>query len=142
MLGIKYREAGDTPDARIAAEHRTSAQAGKGATDAERASLPEGTEAAVLLQGRRVSRMAAPVIGASILELARRNKVDWMSSCNRGTCARCRCLVSEGMEHLTVPGKAELDRLSPEEIAQGYRLGCQVKIASYGAVVVKNVPYS
>lgn len=101
----------------------------------------ESAEALIELRGRSVARTVVPAAGASILELAERSKVDWMSNCKRGTCARCRCLVMEGMEHLTAPNQAELDRLNPEEIAQGYRLGCQARIASEGKIAVKHAPY-
>lgn len=98
-------------------------------------------DASVELKGRSVTRHAVPEIGASILELAERNKVDWLSSCKRGTCARCRCLVSEGMELLSAPNEAELERLESEEIAKGYRLGCQAKIEAAGKIAVKHASY-
>ncbi len=102
---------------------------------------PAGAEALVELRGRSVTRTVVPVVGASILELADRNDVDWQSNCKRGTCARCRCRVSEGMAFLTEPNRAELDRLDKEEIEQGYRLGCQARIASAGKMAVKHAPY-
>lgn len=109
--------------------------------EAARALPTDGAEASVLLQGRRISRAVVPTAGKTILDLADRSKVDWLSNCKRGTCARCRCLVSEGMAHLTAPSQAELERLSPEEIAAGYRLGCQARIASAGRIAVKHEPY-
>lgn len=98
-------------------------------------------EAIVELRGRNVQRKVVPVTGLTILELAERNEVDWNSFCKRGTCARCRCLVIEGAEHLSEPNLAEERRLDPEEIDEGYRLGCQSKLASTGAVIIKHAPY-
>jgi len=103
----------------------------------EEATFGEGVE----LEGRTVRRTVKPVIGITILQLAEQHKVDWNSNCRRGTCARCRSKVLEGMEHLSEPNEAELARLEPEEIEQGYRLGCQAKIVSEGKISVKHAPY-
>ncbi|MEX2460976.1 MAG: 2Fe-2S iron-sulfur cluster-binding protein [Paenibacillaceae bacterium] len=77
----------------------------------------------------------------SILDLAIKHEMPWLFSCTQGTCARCRCLVSEGLTLLNEPTEAELDRLEPEEFAQGYRLACQTKVKAEGHVKVRNVPY-
>jgi 2Fe-2S ferredoxin len=77
----------------------------------------------------------------TILDLAIKHGIPWAFSCTHGTCARCRCLVSVGLSLLNEPTEAELDRLEPEEIAQGYRLACQTKVIGEGHVKVKNVPY-
>jgi 2Fe-2S ferredoxin len=45
------------------------------------------------------------------------------------------------MEHLNEPTKAELVGLDDEELEQGYRLGCQVKVNSDGTIAVQNKPY-
>ncbi|WP_068775982.1 2Fe-2S iron-sulfur cluster-binding protein [Paenibacillus sp. FJAT-26967] len=93
------------------------------------------------LKGRSIVKEVEPVIGSTILELAREHKVDWGFNCTRGTCARCRCHVSEGMEHLTEPAEIELVRLEPEEIEEGFRLSCQAKVLSAGMVKVRHRPY-
>jgi len=99
-------------------------------------------DATLELTGRTIRKNVKPVVGSSILELADHNGVDWMSNCKRGTCARCRCHVSVGMELLTEPNAAELDRLGEEELEQGFRLGCQARIEkSGGNIVVKHAPY-
>jgi 2Fe-2S ferredoxin len=95
----------------------------------------------VELKGRKIRRVVEPVIGSSILELAERNRVDWLSNCRRGTCARCRCLVEEGMELLSGPSEAEKARLEREELEEGYRLGCQARLIRPGKVVVRHAPY-
>lgn len=95
----------------------------------------------ILLTGRTIEREVRPEIGASILQLADKNKVDWYSNCKRGTCARCRSKVLEGAEYLSAPNEAETARLEPEEIEAGYRLGCQATVEKTGRVVVKHAPY-
>ena len=95
----------------------------------------------VLLKGRTKSQEVEPVVGATLLELAEANKLDWLSNCRRGTCARCRCLVTEGMERLSPPNEAETDRLLPEELERGYRLGCQAKVERAGRIAAKHAPY-
>ena len=109
------------------------------AMDDPRAAEDDG--ALVELNGRKVQRKVKPVVGLSILELAERNKVDWLSNCKRGTCARCRCFVIEGKQFLSEPNSAELGRLEEEEIDQGFRLACQAKIVSNGKIVVRHAPY-
>lgn len=120
----------------------------KGGDSGDNASIPaaEGMMEAVPdpiieLAGREVRRSVAPVLGMTVLDLAERNDVDWNSFCKRGTCARCRCLVLEGIEHLSEPNLAEERRLDPEEIEEGYRLGCQSKIQAVGPIKIKHAPY-
>lgn len=93
------------------------------------------------LSGREVQKSVAPVLGMTVLDLAERNDVDWNSFCKRGTCARCRCFVSVGVRHLSAPNQAEEQRLDPEELEEGYRLGCQSRIESVGPVKIKHAPY-
>jgi hypothetical protein len=45
------------------------------------------------------------------------------------------------MDHLSSLTDEELDALEPEEIEQGFRLGCQTKIKTEGNVTVTNKPY-
>lgn len=112
-------------------------------------SLPENSstlhvsteEKLVELKGRNIERQVAPVVGMTILDLAEMNEVDWNSFCKRGTCARCRCHVSEGVEYLSIANEAEENRLDPEEIDEGYRLGCQTKFERIGVVSIKHAPY-
>lgn len=74
------------------------------------------------------------VTGWSLLDHALKNDVDWGFSCTRGTCARCRTKIESGMEYLSEPNEAEQLRLEPEEIEQGYRLGCQAKVVASGPI--------
>ncbi|WP_422657090.1 2Fe-2S iron-sulfur cluster-binding protein [Paenibacillus sp. EC2-1] len=112
------------------------------ASEASTPSIQASTEEKlVLLRGRNTEQDVAPVVGMTILELAERNEVDWNSFCKRGTCARCRCHISEGMEHMSAANEAEENRLDPEEIDDGYRLGCQTKFERIGVVSIKHAPY-
>ncbi|UVI33577.1 (2Fe-2S)-binding protein [Paenibacillus spongiae] len=95
----------------------------------------------VVLIGRSIRRQVAASEGVTILELAQKHEVDWNSNCKRGTCARCRCLVVDGSEFLTETNEAELNRLEPEELEEGYRLACQTRIRTAGPVTVKYKPY-
>ncbi|WP_281886901.1 2Fe-2S iron-sulfur cluster-binding protein [Paenibacillus sp. YYML68] len=95
----------------------------------------------ITLKGRTLKKELEPVTGHTLLDLALKGKVDWSFSCTRGTCSRCRCLVTEGAEHLNAPTDAELDNLEPEELEQGYRLGCQAVLKSAGRVEAALKPY-
>ncbi|WP_308639129.1 2Fe-2S iron-sulfur cluster-binding protein [Paenibacillus silvisoli] len=96
------------------------------------------------LKGRSKSTTVYPLSGMSLLDMAMKHDIDWAFSCSRGTCARCRCLVEEGMEHLEEVTDAEWDRLEQSELEEGYRLGCQAVIKKgAGAATIKavNRPY-
>lgn len=90
------------------------------------------------LKGRTIEAKVEAEAGLSLLDLALKHKVDWGFSCTRGTCARCRCLILEGMEHLEEITDAEWDRLDDDEMEEGYRLGCQAIVKS-GAGTIRAV---
>ncbi|UJF36199.1 2Fe-2S iron-sulfur cluster-binding protein [Paenibacillus hexagrammi] len=93
------------------------------------------------LKTRKVQTKVDIDAGLTILDLALKHDVDWGFSCTRGTCARCRCYVSEGRELLAPPTEAEEARLEPEELEQGYRLACQSIVKQNGAITVVHKPY-
>ncbi|UQZ81936.1 1,2-phenylacetyl-CoA epoxidase, subunit E [Paenibacillus konkukensis] len=95
----------------------------------------------ITLIGRKVRKEVEREGGLTILDLAMKHGVDWSFSCTRGTCARCRCLIKEGNGLLSEPTDAELDRLEPEEIEAGFRLGCQAVVKQDGPVTVQYKPY-
>ncbi|GKU79554.1 2Fe-2S iron-sulfur cluster-binding protein [Paenibacillus sp. L3-i20] len=80
------------------------------------------------LKGRTKVAIVETEAGLSILDHAIKHNIDWSYSCARGTCARCRCLITEGGEFLEGITDEEWDRLEPEEFEEGYRLGCQAII--------------
>lgn len=93
------------------------------------------------LKGRTIEASTEPRIGATLLELALGAGVDWQFNCSRGTCARCRCLVTEGGELLEASTDAEWDRLGPDELDAGYRLGCQARVETAGTIAAVNRTY-
>jgi len=95
----------------------------------------------ITLTGRTRTKQVASGVGRSLLELAQQAGVDWQFNCSRGTCARCRCRVERGMELLGEPNDAEWDRLGPDELEQGYRLGCQAVVEREGEIVAVNRTY-
>ncbi|WP_338045644.1 2Fe-2S iron-sulfur cluster-binding protein [Paenibacillus antarcticus] len=95
----------------------------------------------VQLMGRTVTKSVEPKLGSTILQHAIEHAVDWQHMCTRGTCARCRCIIEEGAEHLEAPTKAEHARLDPEEMEEGYRLGCQALVKTSGQITARNKTY-
>ncbi|MBU6145184.1 MAG: 2Fe-2S iron-sulfur cluster binding domain-containing protein [Paenibacillaceae bacterium] len=94
------------------------------------------------LIGRSVTKTVAVQRGATVLDHALAHEVDFGFSCVRGTCARCRCLVQSGSVGLAEVTDAEWDRLTEEELAQGYRLGCQaVVVDDRVPIVIAHKPY-
>jgi 2Fe-2S ferredoxin len=103
--------------------------------------LYAGIHVMIELIARLRSKAVEPQGNFTILDLAIKHEIPWLFSCTHGTCARCRCLVLEGLNLLNEPTEAELDRLEPEEFEQGYRLACQTRVIAEGHVKVTNVPY-
>jgi 2Fe-2S ferredoxin len=95
----------------------------------------------LILKGRTIQKEVSSEAGKSLLDIAVKHGLDWAHSCTRGTCARCRCFIEEGQDLLNKPTEAELDRLDPKEIEQGYRLGCQAAVNKDGVIKVFNKPY-
>ncbi|OAB44264.1 2Fe-2S iron-sulfur cluster-binding protein [Paenibacillus glacialis] len=95
----------------------------------------------VELIGRKITKSVESKPGVSLLQHAIQHGVDWQHLCTRGTCARCRCIIEEGAEHLEEPTKAEHARLDPEEIEEGYRLGCQAIVKNSGQITARNKTY-
>jgi 2Fe-2S ferredoxin len=94
------------------------------------------------IKGRTKTAVVETDSGLSILDHALKHDVDWGFSCTRGTCARCRCLIEEGMEFLEPVTDAEWDRLEQQELDEGYRLGCQALVkADAGTIRAINKPY-
>ena len=61
----------------------------------------------------------------SLLDCARHLNVDIVSICGGvGTCGRCKVQIAAGL--VSKPSLDEEAELSPEELAKGYRLACQV----------------
>ncbi len=81
-------------------------------------------------QGVRVEVEA----GQTLLQAASAAGVAVEAVCGgRGTCGKCRVIATEGLAPLT---ETERARLTPEDLAMGYRLACQAVIVGDVAVVV------
>jgi len=93
------------------------------------------------LKARGMQKTVEVETGLTVLDLALKHDVPWGFSCTRGTCARCRCYVASGRELLAAPTDAEEDRLEPEELESGFRLGCQCVIREQGDISVTHKPY-
>lgn len=93
------------------------------------------------LISRTKDREVKAVEGKTILEHALIENLEWGFSCLKGTCARCRCLVEEGVDSLQPPTDAEINRLMEDEIEEGYRLGCQAKVVKDTGLVTRWKPY-
>lgn len=129
-----------------AARSGNGQQAGRGTESAKGdATGTEGMDTAgegtVELAGRLLTKRMMPEPDLTVLDLAERHDVDFASNCRRGTCARCRCHVLEGAAFMSEPNEAETLRLTPEELADGYRLGCQARIMGNGPVRIRHAPY-
>jgi uncharacterized 2Fe-2S/4Fe-4S cluster protein (DUF4445 family) len=81
----------------------------------------------IILQpiGRRIEMPA----GATVLDAARQAGVELVALCGgEGVCGACRVRLIEG--RLSDPTLTETDNLPDEDLAHGYRLGCQAQILS------------
>jgi len=79
--------------------------------------------------------------GTYLWEAAKRLGVRLPAECNgRGECDTCAVVIEEGATLLSSLTEAERTRLSPERLAAGERLACQVRIERGGEMVVRPVP--
>lgn len=76
-----------------------------------------------------------------IVKLAKKQKIPWGYSCERGICAQCRTKVLAGAEHLNEATDAEKLRLRKAERQEGFRLGCQIQIKATGTIELAHRPY-
>ncbi|WEK55679.1 MAG: 2Fe-2S iron-sulfur cluster-binding protein [Candidatus Cohnella colombiensis] len=95
----------------------------------------------ITLTGRTITKTVEARTDSSLLKLAQEAAIDWQFNCSRGTCAKCRCIVTEGAHLLNESTDAEWDRLGPDELDGGYRLGCQATIAKPGTIKAVNKTY-
>lgn len=77
----------------------------------------------------------------TIVELAKKHKVPWGYACQRGICAQCRTHVLTGSHYLNDLTEAEKLRLRKAERAEGFRLGCQIRIKTPGEIELAHRPY-
>ena len=64
--------------------------------------------------------------GDTLLSTLSNNKIFLPSACGGGgTCIQCKCIINEGGGEIL---PTEAPHFSRKEIAEGWRLGCQVKV--------------
>lgn len=79
--------------------------------------------------------------GTYLWDAAKRLGLRLPAECGgRGECDTCAVLVEEGATLLSSLTEGERERLSPERLAAGERLACQVKAEHGGEVVLRPVP--
>ncbi|MEK3881465.1 2Fe-2S iron-sulfur cluster-binding protein [Paenibacillus sp. PL2-23] len=96
----------------------------------------------LIMTGKTVTKTVEAEAGLTLLDHAIKYDIDFGFSCTRGTCARCRCQITEGLGLLEEVTDEEWDRLEPEEFEQGFRLGCQAVVKEgAGRIVAVNKTY-
>lgn len=79
--------------------------------------------------------------GTYLWDAAKRLGVRLPAECEgRGECDTCAVIIEEGATLLSSLTEAERVRLSPERLAAGERLACQVKVEHAGELVMRPVP--
>jgi len=73
--------------------------------------------------------------GARLIDICDELEVSLSFGCTEGTCGVCELTVVSGMENLSRLTEEEKDYLLPEDLENGMRLGCQVKVRK-GDVVI------
>lgn len=66
--------------------------------------------------------------GTPLIDFCDEVGVSLSFGCTEGTCGVCEVTVLEGSENLSRITDEEKDYLLPEDLKEGMRLGCQVKI--------------
>jgi ferredoxin len=83
------------------------------------------------LNGERIE--ASP--GETLVQVARRHGSHvWFLCDGRGICQTCECRVTAGAENLEEPTQLERVGLGERRRREGYRLGCQARLAGSGPV--------
>ena len=78
--------------------------------------------------------------GEALIEACERfNDVSLSFGCTEGTCGVCELTILSGRENCSLPNLNEIDYLYPEDIEEGMRLGCQLRIKS-GEVKIRWKP--
>jgi len=77
-----------------------------------------------------LAQKEVPVIdpSKSILQLVQSNFIDWMHACGgKGRCTTCKVIVTDGIDHLSLPTPAEMMYRRLGQLADNERLACQVR---------------
>lgn len=74
--------------------------------------------------------------GTALIDFCDETDISLSFGCTEGTCGVCEVTVVEGRENLSRITDEEKDYLLEEDLEEGMRLGCQVKIRK-GNVTLK-----
>ena len=66
--------------------------------------------------------------GSKLIDICDEIDVSLSFGCTEGTCGVCELTVLDGKNNLSKVTDEEKDYLLPEDIAEGMRLGCQLKV--------------
>jgi|TARA_B110000438_G_scaffold193075_1_gene184658 ferredoxin len=75
--------------------------------------------------------------GSEVCFIVDKAKASLPFDCFEGVCATCCVLIISGKENLNQVNDQEKYTLGDEKLAEGYRLGCQIRIKS-GTVILRN----
>jgi len=96
--------------------------------------MSASARAAVRVSFQPEGRSVFVLPGTALVEAAVRAGIVLDTPCGgRGDCGKCRVRV---LAHPPQPTQADLRHLSPEEISEGYRLACQVRVSGEMSVSV------
>ena len=73
--------------------------------------------------------------GVRLIECCEEVDVSLPFGCTEGTCGVCELTVIKGMENLSKVADEEIEYLLPEDLKNGMRLGCQLRVKK-GEVVL------
>jgi uncharacterized 2Fe-2S/4Fe-4S cluster protein (DUF4445 family) len=83
----------------------------------------------IILDFEPISRRILYADDLSIYDALAHAGVRISSLCGgKGTCGKCKVLIQKGSQHLKDPSNSELEKLTKDEIENGWRLACQVKL--------------
>ena len=86
-------------------------------------------------------RLGVIAEGTYLWDAAKRLGVRLPAECEgRGECDTCAVIIEKGATLLSSLTEAERKQLSPERLAAGERLACQVKVEHGGELVLRPVP--
>lgn len=68
---------------------------------------------------------------SNVLRVSLREQCGLPFKCGGGICGTCKCHIDKGLENTDPVKQKERKLLSEEEIANGYRLGCQTFVVGH-----------
>ena len=74
--------------------------------------------------------------GSSLIDICDEIDVSLSFGCTEGTCGICELTVIDGHKNLSKVTEEEKEYLLPEDLQEGMRLGCQLKIRKGDVTIV------